>query len=378
METTELKERNKEALGDLQEIRKASRNPELVEQWGLDPRNQRDLKAFARLGMDAQKLRIQAAGRKLSPTENNLAALPTIGQQFLEAGGAGFVSIEKEAAKDLEVLLKRAPIGRWMLAQKGLSGWLAGLILGELPDIYDAGRCNECGIHLYRQADMTYIHPVPPAKRDGSASTNKCVHDGKLMIEGTYWIHERKPSTFVSFAGLATEPAWHCPECRYRLTWSINGKWVHDKYTKQPKGNCKYCGETFIFKGKPYPLDEHNPPLTPDTKVPAISLNASMRNYKGHTRKFNSLLRAKLIGPKGLGDQFVIQKTPKYREIYEGVKHRLKTTQSYKMDGWIESMAKRAAVSRFLIDLFIAWRGFEGLPCRPPYEEEKLGIVHHR
>jgi hypothetical protein len=39
--------------------------------------------------------------------------------------------------------------------------------------------------------------------------------------------------------------------------------------------------------------------------------------------------------------------------------------------------ATRVMVKAFLLELWMTWRELEGLPVRPPYAEEKLGIKHH-
>ena len=92
---------------------------------------------------------------------------------------------------------------------------------------------------------------------------------------------------------------------------------------------------------------------------------------------FNPFLKTKLVGV--LGSSF-IKLGGKYREIYDGYKHRLENhpRHSEKCKGHRHNMAVRYAVKEFLADLWTEWRMIEGLPVRSRYAEEKLGIVHSK
>jgi hypothetical protein len=45
-------------------------------------------------------------------------------------------------------------------------------------------------------------------------------------------------------------------------------------------------------------------------------------------------------------------------------------------EGHRDNYARRVMVKAFLRDLYVAWRTMEGLPVRPPYQEEYLGKKH--
>ncbi len=47
-------------------------------------------------------------------------------------------------------------------------------------------------------------------------------------------------------------------------------------------------------------------------------------------------------------------------------------------DGHRDRAAKRYMIKMFLKDLYVAWRGLEGLPVRPSYQEEYLGHKHEQ
>lgn len=352
------------------------REPQIIPDWDRDPGRREPLRQMVRAAMDFQKIRIATANREASPTETNEAELLPDHLEVILAVSEATADLETAIKASLKGILRESEIGCWLLDQPGLgSGWLAGYVLAEFPDVYDAGRCNECGIHLHRQADMSYVHPAPPERSDQSPSKSKCSFDGETMEEGTYWIHERKPSTYVRFSGLATETGYACPECGYLLRWNSSKKaWVHPRYTNLPKGQnvCPLSGA--IFK----PEDEASPTFWDEgTPFKAEEVNASPKTSGGRKRSFNSLLRAKLIGPSGVADAFIRQQHPKYYEIYAGYKNRVQQRDPWRSLKWVDNMARRAMMSRFVIDFFIRRREAAGLPCRPPYEEEYLGKKHH-
>lgn len=92
---------------------------------------------------------------------------------------------------------------------------------------------------------------------------------------------------------------------------------------------------------------------------------------------FNPFLKTKMVGV--LGTVF-IKVGGKYREIYDGYKHRLENHPKHanKTKGHRHAMAIRYMMKEFLADLWTTWRKFEGLPVRPSYAEEKLGLVHSK
>ena len=93
---------------------------------------------------------------------------------------------------------------------------------------------------------------------------------------------------------------------------------------------------------------------------------------------FNPFLKTKLVGV--LGSSFIKQPAERcpYRGIYNNYKHRLEHHEKYRevSKGHRHNMAVRYMIKRFLADLYVAWRGMEGLPIAPEYHEAKLGHVH--
>ncbi len=117
------------------------------------------------------------------------------------------------------------------------------------------------------------------------------------------------------------------------------------------------------------------------------------RLTKGFIAPFNRRLRTKIVGVLA-GN--LIKQNPHYYELYVNERMRLshrdiatsgKTIEQYYVSGdgkikWkpnqghIHAMARRKMIKIFLLDLYVAWRTIEGLPVRPPYQEEYLGHIH--
>lgn len=106
---------------------------------------------------------------------------------------------------------------------------------------------------------------------------------------------------------------------------------------------------------------------------------------KGFLCPYNAFLKSKLLGV--LGDSFIKSRSP-YRQFYDNYKNRLKNSSKMTIENGKEKMWKdctdlhqhrasiRYMVKMFLLDVHKIWREIEGLPVRPPYQEEYLGHKH--
>lgn len=112
----------------------------------------------------------------------------------------------------------------------------------------------------------------------------------------------------------------------------------------------------------------------------------------GFVAPFNKQLRCALCGV--LADGFIKAQAPYALDYYYPYKERLensaKPVSEIRKAGakaedipWSEAKkahrdraAKRYMIKMFLRDLYEAWRALEGLPVRPPYQEEYLGHKH--
>jgi len=97
---------------------------------------------------------------------------------------------------------------------------------------------------------------------------------------------------------------------------------------------------------------------------------------------YNRRLKALLLGPQGVVDQFVMKRTFPYRDmyderkVYEREKHPepIKTNGKWKYnDGHIDMRARRYVAKRFLSHLWVKWREFDGLSVSQPYVQAILG-----
>lgn len=130
----------------------------------------------------------------------------------------------------------------------------------------------------------------------------------------------------------------------------------------------------------------------------------AVKLQRGKKAKFDPWLKAKMI--EVLGKSFLKAKSEPYYEIYVDIKHRRqnqfmpvcmacegthvfmkepcrncdagkKSPPWGRSDAHRELDARRRMVKQFLVDLHTRWRTLEGLPVRPPYHEQYLGLKHH-
>ena len=115
------------------------------------------------------------------------------------------------------------------------------------------------------------------------------------------------------------------------------------------------------------------------------------RPTEGYILPYNKNLRTKLMGI--LADGFIKSQSSYALEFYYPYKARLEKEDGIFNDygrakkdsgkkwsevskGHRDMAAKRYMIKMFLRDLYVAWREIEGLPVRPPYEDEYLGRRH--
>src|SRR6266702_1215858 len=156
------------------------------------------------------------------------------------------------------------------------------------------------------------------------------------------------------YAGLAPVAAWRCKECNRLVTRAADGGWTH----AVKKKNEKACD--VVVRGE----------------VDLYDSGSRERSIKGEKRHYNLFLKTKLLGV--MAPCLLKASNPVWRPVYDGYKHRMETSGKGTSPGHRNNSSLRYMVKMLLIDLWKAWRESEGLPVRPPYHEEKLGIVHSR
>jgi hypothetical protein len=96
----------------------------------------------------------------------------------------------------------------------------------------------------------------------------------------------------------------------------------------------------------------------------------------GYVAPFNKQLRTAMVGV--LADGFIKAQGYYALEFYYPYKSRLEQEKGWEdsTKGHRDRAAKRYMIKMFLKDLYVAWRTIEGLPVRPPYQEEYLNHQH--
>jgi len=105
------------------------------------------------------------------------------------------------------------------------------------------------------------------------------------------------------------------------------------------------------------------------------------RMHGGQYPTYNNFLKAKLLGVMATsivkyGGRKHKKKDTRFVEMYYNFKQRIAQQCPDDSDGYIDRKAKRKMVKEFIKGVYANWRRIEGLPVRPPYEEEYLGKVH--
>lgn len=107
------------------------------------------------------------------------------------------------------------------------------------------------------------------------------------------------------------------------------------------------------------------------------------KNQRGEKAHYNARLKSICYL---VSDQFIKQRTPVYRDIYDEEKahlheihpERIKNGNDKWMynDGHLDMMARRKAEKIFLQHLWLLWRQSENLPISEPYVQAILGHTH--
>lgn len=122
-----------------------------------------------------------------------------------------------------------------------------------------------------------------------------------------------------------------------------------------------------------------------------VPTNVAVRGDKltpGFVAPFNKRLRTALLGVMAPGfvkaqNDYCMKYYYPYKLRLEQEENPIATDDPEKAKAWKDvskgrrdAAAKRYMVKMFLKDLYVTWRTIEGLPVRPPYQEEYLGHKH--
>jgi hypothetical protein len=162
---------------------------------------------------------------------------------------------------------------------------------------------------------------------------------------------EDTSSKMWRFAGLAPVPAKRCKEC-FRV---VPKDGIHKK--KQQDNKPIKCS----LAGKEIPEDQ------------MVDSAQAERPVAGKKLAYNKFLKTKLIGVLAPG---LLKCNSPYRKFYDDYKHRKASANWGTNDGHRHNAAMRYMIKMLLLDIWKAWREFEGLEIRPSYQEQYLGHTH--
>lgn len=172
-------------------------------------------------------------------------------------------------------------------------------------------------------------------------------------------------SKMWAFAGLRPLPCRRCRKCQQPV--EAFGDMFKHTMKMSPSKKSK-----FAPKNPPAPRCDDSMVTVSDT----YESGKAQKPTRGEKLPYNAWLRAKLLG--GIGSAVIKNQTQPWIKVYEDYKHR-KLTQGWGMsDGHRHNAAMRYMVKMMLLEIWTAWRKFEGLDVRPSYHEEKQGHVHAR
>lgn len=114
-------------------------------------------------------------------------------------------------------------------------------------------------------------------------------------------------------------------------------------------------------------------------------MDPTAKSKKGEKNKYSKFLKSKLLGTfghmqikmAGKGNEARGKEPHPMRAFYEARKMRYTSQNWGTRPGHRDNAAVRYAVKMWIATwLYPTWRAFEGLPVRPPYQEEYLGKKH--
>lgn len=320
------------------------------------------LKNAVRFFYDLQKLRMQAGNRAQRKARGAEACLDDEGKEFLADTGQGLNALEEAALKEVK---------------------------------------RHCLNHeIYRQFVM-------PVRMFGPAM-------GGLLISEVDIEHCDKPSSLWRFCGLAVDKvsgraerlvkgqkAHFSPRLKAKMI-EVLGKNLVKAYNVDEGGNYYYTvadpksrAPVVDDEGRAV-LDANGQPVTKRGSRRVYDLKGATvyrRFYDDYKHRKRSQIVPTCMLCQGSGVVMVEKKMMGRTEVEE-VRAAKKGEKEAKTcwncqgtggpvpwgtgDAHRDVAARRYMVKMLLLDMWKAWRALEGLPIRPSYAEEKLGLVHHQ
>lgn len=378
------------------------------------------LRRVVRFLYDAQRLRIQSEGRGKKKAAHAEVVLDADDVAVLDRLGGGLSALEAEALRECEKRVKAESIGRWLLAIRGVGPTLAGVFLSEI-DIARAGTVSA----LWKFAGCDVVAGRAPRPSRGQKRPYNAFLKTKLLgVWGDCILKAcvRIAPPAKAKKGEWTEAAWEravhgeSPEGEERAA-----------VTKTPVQQERAVEAEITEEGE-RAEDEESPAtpkradmlVSPADQERAVKEEQSdskerlVRRYVTGYARIYADYRWRLlhrVGPcmacaarteatdreeraksrEATSDQerANAEKQPVHheravnREQPEARERACSNCNGTGRGPWGRSSAHRhrAAIrymaKMFLRDMYIEWRTAEGLPVRPSYAEEKLGLRRH-
>jgi len=247
------------------------------------------------------------------------------------------VEAEKMQVKAIEDALESFPIwAQWLKGVNGCGTLMSGAIISEI----DITKCNNpSSIICYAGLDVVITY---------DDEGNILTEEGRGRKS-----HHLVPKVYVNREGKETHTVGlsHNPMIKSKMIGVLAGCFLKRKGV--------YSKVYYDYKNRINNMPKHQSgyyiiEINADKKQVGTVL--SERTLTSEELKKQCIKMNKALG-KGAEPIYTI------RNLGKSDKHR-------------HNMAMRYMIKEFLYDLWYVWRTLEGLPIRPRYSEEKLGIVH--
>ncbi len=309
------------------------------------------LRHAVRFTYDLQKLRIQQGNRAGPKAEGAEAELGESQKKFLAKASETLHDIEEDGFKEVKRLLKGVPIyEHWLKNQKGVGPAMAGIIVSEI-DIARADTASKlwafCGLAVENTLTAIAIKNATPDDLEAVIGPETMAKLDLLEFGGELIVSAK--------ADLKTSELKLLEQSLDSFEWS------------------------------------------------EVITGTAQRRKKGEKAKYNPWMKSKMLTV--LGGSFIKSNSP-WRKFYDDYKARKQNQQVRlcmlckgtkvfdkkpcgncngtggpcawgRSDAHRHQASLRYMVKMFLLELHKQWRTLEGLPLRPPYAEQYLGIKHH-
>ena len=340
------------------------------------------LKRLVRSFYDFQGLKNQAGGRGRKKADHAPAILDKEDIVVLDGLSDGLSTLEAQTLKEIEARVSREPIGRWLMAQRGIGPTLAGVFLTEI----DIRRCGTAS-SLWKFAGLDVVAGHAPRMEKGvkrpwnaflktkvvgvaaDCIMKACVRTKpqKGWKRVCWAVEIEPPGTSETPAVIERAGTDETPKHAERAVGGETPGNVERAAMDKTPADCERADDDEIPAARERAMTLETPDPNERYVTGYAILYANQRNRRNHQKV------SPCMGCQGTS-----------KVVYEGRKvnctncdaGQLTVAPWGKSDAHRDRDAKRVMMKWFLLDMWKTWRELEGLPARPAYSEEKLGMKH--